>query len=571
MADHGPSELGKILGSILNALGKKIQESVEQARLDATSSSNGTSTDGKFGPLNYHIEFKVDGKKEKKAKVSRTIPDAEPDNALPENTEERENNPVDEAALRALDAFFGSEGTQIDAGQFGEDFDCLGTLLMRYVGKKQIVEVPDGIETIGPGAFENVDSLRKIILPDSVKAIEVRAFAACISLKEIVFSQNLELIGEDAFEGCISLEAVHLPASVKHLENGAFKKCRTLREVSLPDALNHMPSRLFMGCVALQTVHYKGTPETVGAQFFEAAASNPSEKFCYFEKNESGDIVRIESASNPYINDVAFNFGDSPSLSGVSRMLQNFILSNAPWNLKEAVLHADMCAFALQFACAISSDSPSYSAFHVARLCIDIMRGVSDGSIVTEDLKTYIAARIMEMIGGNGTDLESLDRHLIMASGDISALNDGHAELTPAVMQDVLRHLGVEISPYRYHPAVFHCCAHVLKDSSYWDFLIRLEGLMRGHHIPIGEVAYRPEPAENMDGWCTAWSLVLQKNDLAILRIQVPAVFGGSDDVIALLSERDALEVKQIFETNKIELPVKIYSAGHSPCDLRLV
>ena len=570
MADHGPSELGKILGSILNALGKKIQESVEQARLDAASSGSGTSADGKFGPLNYHIEFKVDGKKEKKAKVSRAITDAERGDVLPADTEEREDNAVDEAALKALDAFFGEEGTSLGAELVDPDFDCLGTLLMRYGGKKQVVEVPEGIETIGPGAFENVDSLRKVILPESVKAIEVRAFSACISLKEIVFSKNLELIAEDAFAGCISLETVHLPESVKHLENGVFKKCRSLREVTLPDNLRHIPSRLFQGCVALQTVHYHGTPETAGAQFFDEAASKPSEKFCYFEKNEAGDIVRVESDSNPFIDGEAFDFGNSSYLNGVSRMLQNFILSNAPWNLQEAVSHAEMCAFALRFSSAIS-DSPTYSAFHVARLCIDIMRGVSDGSIVTEDLKTYVAARILEVIGGNGTDLEARDRHLIMASGDISALNDGHAELTPAVMQDVMRHLGVEISPYRYHPAVYHCCARVLKDSSYWDFLICLEGLMRGRHLPIGEVAYRPEPAETMDGWCVAWSLVLQKNDLSILRIQVPAVFGGNDDVIALLSASDAREVQKIFETYGVTLPVKIYSAGSTQCDLRLV
>ncbi|MBQ9244032.1 MAG: leucine-rich repeat domain-containing protein [Proteobacteria bacterium] len=580
MADHGPSEFGKILGSLLNALGKKIQESVEQASRAAEENGSGRAAEGKLGPLNYHIEFKVQGDKDKRAKgkhsTRRQITAADAADALDIQMDEDARDAagegaVDEAALRALDAFFGAAGEALPLGDTGPDFDCLGSLLIRYTGKKKVVVVPDGVETIGPGAFEDVDSMCKVVLPESVTAIEARAFQSCISLKEIVFPKNLALIAEEAFAGCISLETLELPESVAHIENGAFSRCRSLREIALPAGLRHMPSRLFRGCAALQVVHYGGTPETAGSQFFDEVSPRNLEKFCYFEKNDAGDIVRIESDTNPFMDGGAFAFGRSPYVASFSRTLQNFILSNVPWNLKAVSDYAEMSEFALKLA-GLLSGGELYSSFHVVRLCVGIMQSISDGSIAPADLKAYAAGRVMDLIGGSGAALEALDGQLArMASPEISILNGVSDATSSAFAHEMLRQLEVEITPYRYHPGIYHCCARVLKNSSYWEFLTCLEGLMRGRRINIDAVSYRPEPDEDMDGWCRAWSLALEAHKLSVVRISEPAVFGGMDDVIALLGDADALELKKLFEAHGIGFPVKVYSAGRDAVGLRLV
>ncbi|MBQ8037647.1 MAG: SH3 domain-containing protein, partial [Proteobacteria bacterium] len=77
--------------------------------------------------------------------------------------------------------------------------------------------------------------------------------------------------------------------------------------------------------------------------------------------------------------------------------------------------------------------------------------------------------------------------------------------------------------------------------------------------------------AEDMDGWCRAWSLALEAHKLSVVRISEPAVFGGMDDVIALLGDADALELKKLFEAHGIGFPVKVYSAGRDAVGLRLV
>ncbi|MBR4984279.1 MAG: leucine-rich repeat domain-containing protein [Proteobacteria bacterium] len=565
MADHGPSEFGKILGSLLNALGKKIQESVEQARTEASASPSGTSADGKLGPLNYHIEFQVKGDKDKK-KTKRAVP-AEPEQ---EETHETETEAaIDEAALKALDAFFNADGMPSLDSDNDPDFDSVSSMLIRYQGKKQVVTVPEGIETIGPNAFKNADSVRKVILPDSVTAIEGGAFQSCISLKEIIFSNNISLIAEEAFAECISLERVCLPDSATEIEDGAFRDCRKLREITLSPDLVHIPSNLFKGCLALETIHYKGKPETVGTQVFEEIARRSSE-FCYFTENAEGDYVRTESDHNPYMDSASFEFADTPYAEGFSRTLQNVILSNAPWNMEAVSKYAEMCKFALRFSNLLSG-SEIYIAFHVVRLCVEVMQGIASGNVSTTDLKTYMATRIMALIGGSGSDLEALDRKLAPAAmHDFSVLNGEASDSQPA-LNEMLSQLDVTVTPYRYHPGIYHCCAYILKNSTYWDFLICLEGLMRGRGIDICKVAYRPEPGEQMDGWCRAWSIALETHKVSIVRIGVPAVFGGLDDVIAILSDSDARSVKALFDDCGIDLAVEIYSAGQTSCGLRLV
>lgn len=57
------------------------------------------------------------------------------------------------------------------------------------------VKLPESIESIGAGAFEDCEKLEKINLPNGLKKIGTRAFCSCVGLKEIYVSSTVEEIG----------------------------------------------------------------------------------------------------------------------------------------------------------------------------------------------------------------------------------------------------------------------------------------------------------------------------------------------------------------------------------------
>ena len=67
------------------------------------------------------------------------------------------------------------------------------------------VVVPDGVEAIGPNAFEGSDVMT-VTLPEGLLKIGDRAFANCADLDSINFPRSLRVIGDEAFAGCANLD-----------------------------------------------------------------------------------------------------------------------------------------------------------------------------------------------------------------------------------------------------------------------------------------------------------------------------------------------------------------------------
>lgn len=67
--------------------------------------------------------------------------------------------------------------------------------------------IPPKIKEIGINTFEG-NNMKEVVIPEGVTSIGDGAFKYCSQLKRINFPQNLKEIGEDIFYGCNSLEYV---------------------------------------------------------------------------------------------------------------------------------------------------------------------------------------------------------------------------------------------------------------------------------------------------------------------------------------------------------------------------
>lgn len=115
------------------------------------------------------------------------------------------------------------------------------------------VKIPDGITSIGDGAFNLCSKMQELTIPGSVKTIGEIAFWTCYNLVEVNMSDGLETIGNSAFAGC-PMERLRIPDSVTEVGVSAFSGCGKLKEVFLSKNLKKIKSYAFSGCVSLLSI-----------------------------------------------------------------------------------------------------------------------------------------------------------------------------------------------------------------------------------------------------------------------------------------------------------------------------
>lgn len=112
----------------------------------------------------------------------------------------------------------------------GDDFLIVGDgILLDYRGNDSVAAIPDGVKTIGAGAFASHTGITKVIIPDSVETIGEGAFEGCSSLTEMEGGQSVRRIKDRAFQGC-PLQTIRIPASVEEIGLRAFDTADSIKE-----------------------------------------------------------------------------------------------------------------------------------------------------------------------------------------------------------------------------------------------------------------------------------------------------------------------------------------------------
>lgn len=111
-----------------------------------------------------------------------------------------------------------------------DGFAIVENTVLRYVGTDKTPTVPEGVKTIGDGAFLYCD-IDTVSLPKSLETISDSAFRTS-TLKNIVVPQNVKYIGDNAFENCPLLESVTVEGSPE-LGDTSFRITTVLTEDKL--------------------------------------------------------------------------------------------------------------------------------------------------------------------------------------------------------------------------------------------------------------------------------------------------------------------------------------------------
>jgi hypothetical protein len=158
----------------------------------------------------------------------------------------------------------------------GQTVSCIGdgafTLSLRSDTITSIT-MPDGITSIGNGAFEENDlmiantSLTNITIPVTVTNMGNSVFAFCLNLTSASIPNGITSIGDNDFFWCQSLASITIPDSVTSIGEGAFTECYGLHTITIPAGVTSIGMEAFED-TGLTAIYFKGNSPSIGESAF---------------------------------------------------------------------------------------------------------------------------------------------------------------------------------------------------------------------------------------------------------------------------------------------------------------
>ena len=155
----------------------------------------------------------------------------------------------------------------IDGNLFNKDKLILIQYALGKTEKSYIV--PNGVTSIGAGAFEYCEHLTSIEIPNSVTSIGADAFGYCKNLTSIKIPTSVTSIGDYAFEYCKNLTSIEIQNSVTSIGAGAFGYCENLISIELPDSVISIGAGAFGHCENLISIELPDSVISIGVGAFE--------------------------------------------------------------------------------------------------------------------------------------------------------------------------------------------------------------------------------------------------------------------------------------------------------------
>ncbi len=139
---------------------------------------------------------------------------------------------------------------------YGVLFNKDKTTLVQYpIGNTRTsYSIPDGVTTIGYGAFDSCDSLTSVTIPNSVTTIGDSAFYECKNLTNVTIPNSVKNIGKWSFSYCENLTSVSIPNSVITIGEVAFYGCDSLKNITIPDSVKTIGESALGWCDSLTNI-----------------------------------------------------------------------------------------------------------------------------------------------------------------------------------------------------------------------------------------------------------------------------------------------------------------------------
>lgn len=136
-----------------------------------------------------------------------------------------------------------------------------------------VLQLGEGIESIGSRAFSGCSGLEELVLPDSLVSLGERVFNGCTGLRSVTVGAGLETLSDYLFYNCTSLEHVVLSDGVKTIGAYAFRGCEKLTDLDMGNTVEVIGNYAFLGCSSLGSVNLPESVREIGKYAFRGLTS----------------------------------------------------------------------------------------------------------------------------------------------------------------------------------------------------------------------------------------------------------------------------------------------------------
>ena len=193
-----------------------------------------------------------------------------------------------------------------------------------YAPKIKSVELPNGLISIGDGAFAYCEALTTIEIPSTVTLIGADAFSGCKALLSIELPSGLTSIGNSVFYGCESLSSISIPATVTSIENAAFYNCKALSSINIPAGVTEIGSYAFYGCKVLSSIEIPAGVAVISSRTFSGCESLSSisipagvTEIGSYAFNACSQLSTVTFESGSQLKTIRYNAFDGTAISSI--------------------------------------------------------------------------------------------------------------------------------------------------------------------------------------------------------------------------------------------------------------
>ncbi len=188
----------------------------------------------------------------------------------------------------------------------------------------QSVTLPENLEKIRAGTFDNCDKLTSISIPPSVREIEINAFSGCNNLKTVNISDldawceiDFDLASNPLHKGaCLFINGnavTELFLDKSEIKPYAFQGCSGLSKVVFSDNVKNIGEHAFQFCDSLQIIEFGKDLENI-REFAFASCGNTSSPIRIIFNNKLKSIgdsaFRASSVESIVFNEGLESIGD---------------------------------------------------------------------------------------------------------------------------------------------------------------------------------------------------------------------------------------------------------------------
>lgn len=135
----------------------------------------------------------------------------------------------------------------------------------------EVYEIPEGVTTIGVGAFDKSVNLKNVVIPNSISGISRGAFQeSSVYLNPENWEDGLFYVGDCLVEADWETNVEHIVVreGTRRIEAHAFVYCENIKSITIPDSVEIIGAQAFESCSSLENIYIGSGVREIGSAPF---------------------------------------------------------------------------------------------------------------------------------------------------------------------------------------------------------------------------------------------------------------------------------------------------------------